>query len=129
MMADKIQIPVLGSDSWIGADDYATSGEGSDGGNDVCSLLYRRATSFVAEVNWEALASLSSGIRNNVACKVRDNYSIGHSHMVRRLDFADGISWVARLRMPELKAVFGEGDARDITDSMKAEIASMKFYK
>jgi hypothetical protein len=128
-MASENQVLVLGSDSWTGAGDYAPSDDESDDTNDVNRLFYQRATSFVGQVNWEALAALSSGLRGSVTCKVRENYSIGHFNMVRRLDFADGVSWVARLRMPELKAVFGEGDALDAIEAMKVEIASMKFYK
>ncbi|KAJ9642577.1 hypothetical protein H2199_004958 [Coniosporium tulheliwenetii] len=49
--------------------------------------------------------------------------------MVRRITFADGISWVARLRLPELNGVFGGRDALDNACALKIEIASMKFFK
>jgi hypothetical protein len=128
-MTDENEVIALGSDSWTGADDYAPSDDESDDESDVGRLFYQRATSFMAEVNWEALAALSSRLRDNVSCTIRENYSIGHFNMVRRLDFADGTSWVGRLRMPQLKAVFGDREVLDIVNVMKIEIASMKFYR
>lgn len=49
--------------------------------------------------------------------------------MVRRIVFTDGISWVARVRLPQLKAVFGDGEVLDVASTLKVEIASMKFLK
>jgi hypothetical protein len=49
--------------------------------------------------------------------------------MVRRVVFEDGIRWVARLRLPLLKAAFGGREALDCASFLKVEIASMKFFK
>ncbi|KAH9211764.1 hypothetical protein DL95DRAFT_525548 [Leptodontidium sp. 2 PMI_412] len=109
---------LLGSASWNGAADYKTGDE-----------LHERAIAFFAAVKWDVLASLSSSLRNGIPCEFGEKFSIGHFNMVRRIVFEDGISWVARLRLPLLKAVFGDREALDPASSLKVEIASMKFFK
>lgn len=49
--------------------------------------------------------------------------------MVPQTVFADGISWVARLRLTELKAVFRDRLALNSASTLKVEIASLKFLK
>jgi hypothetical protein len=114
-MAVKDPTEYLGSASWIGADEYEPGDE-----------FHERATTFLATVKWDVLASISSRLRNGVPCKLSGTYSIGHFNMVRRIAFADGVSWVARVRLPEL---FGDREALDMASSLKVEISSMKFLK
>lgn len=59
---------------------------------------------------------------------VRSIY-IGDHNMDRRIAFADGISWVARLRLPQLKEVFGGREVLDVASILEVEIASMKFLE
>jgi hypothetical protein len=109
---------LLGSASWNGAAEYKTGAE-----------FHERATAFFAVVKWDVLASLSSSLRNGIPCEFGEKFSIGHFNMVRQIVFEDGISWVARLRLPLLKAVFGGREALDRASSLKVEIASMKLLK
>ncbi|KAI0398956.1 hypothetical protein F4802DRAFT_611243 [Xylaria palmicola] len=108
----------LGSTSWIGADTYETGGE-----------YYKRATAFLAAVKWDVLASISSSLRNGIPCEFGEKFSIGNYNMVRRIVFTDGISWVARVRMPPLKAASGALEVLDVAGTLQVEIASMKFLK
>ncbi|KAF2496589.1 hypothetical protein BU16DRAFT_571698 [Lophium mytilinum] len=114
----KEPAPSLGSVSWIGADDYDEGDEFHD-----------RATKFFASVKWDVLASHASTIRNGIPCDFGEKFSIGHFNMVRLITFEDGIRWIARLRLPELKAVFGDREGLDYINTMKVEIASMKFLR
>ena len=107
----------LGSASWIGADEY-------DGDE-----FYERAIAFFAAVKWDELVSISSRLRHGISCQLGEKYSIGHFNMVRQVVFADGISWVARLRLPPLDAVFGRRERLDSASILKSEVASMKFLK
>ncbi|KAK0656792.1 hypothetical protein B0T16DRAFT_400230 [Cercophora newfieldiana] len=84
---------------------------------------------FLATVKWDVLESISSRLRNGVPCDFSEKYSIGHFNMVRRIAFADGISWIARLRLPQLKAGFGDREVLDVASILKVEIAGMKFLK
>ena len=106
MMADESQAAILGSASWIGADAY-----------DVGDELHERATCFFNAVNWDVLARLSSKLRAGVPCSLSEKYSIGHFNMV------------ARLRLPQLRAVFGDREALDSASTLKVEVASMKFIR
>jgi len=108
----------LGSASWIGSDAYEIGGE-----------FDQRATTFLAAVKWDVLTSISSGLRNGIPCHVTDKYSIGHFNMVHRIVFADGISWVARVRLPELGAVFGDRELLSVASTLRVEVASMKFLR
>ncbi|PNY24387.1 Uncharacterized protein TCAP_05683 [Tolypocladium capitatum] len=49
--------------------------------------------------------------------------------MVRRILFADGISWVARIRLPPLPAAFGDGELLDVASILKVEVSSLQFLR
>uniref|UniRef100_A0A8H7NNU8 Aminoglycoside phosphotransferase domain-containing protein n=1 Tax=Bionectria ochroleuca TaxID=29856 RepID=A0A8H7NNU8_BIOOC len=106
----------LGSASWNNADDYEPGAE-----------LHTRAVKFLDAINWEALTSLASKLRDGTPCRIEQPYSIGHFNMVRRITFTDDVSWVARLRMPNLDAVFGSRESLDPTSLMRVEVATMKY--
>lgn len=40
----------------------------------------------------------------DLTCWLSKKYSVGDYNLVRRLTFSDGVSWIARIRMPDLKA-------------------------
>ncbi len=109
---------LLGSSSLVNADEYEVGGE-----------LYNRATTFLAVVKWDALISLASKLRHGIACHVGERYSIGHFNMVRQIVFADDVTWVARLRLPELKPVFGVREALDAERCMKIEVSTMNYLR
>lgn len=112
------QAASLGSASWTGADNYEVGGE-----------FHERATAFFAAVKWDVLASASSSLRNGIPCAFGERFSIGNFNLVRQIVFEDGVRWVARLRLPELKAVFGGREALDIASTLKIEISTMKFFR
>ena len=107
----------LGSDSWVGLDQL-----------DENDALYSRATAFIGNVKWQALTSTASDMRA-IDCQLSEKYSLGHFNLVRRLQFADGVSWVARLRLPDLPSVFGQREALEAEECMRIEIATMKFLR
>jgi hypothetical protein len=107
----------LGSDAWLDAN-----------GIDEESELHTRATTFVAAIKWENLKTLASGIRG-MACELSDKYSLGHYNLVKRLTFVDGVSWIVRLRLPQLPSVFGAREAMKAVDCMSIEIATMNYIR
>ncbi|POR32133.1 Uncharacterized protein TPAR_07635 [Tolypocladium paradoxum] len=117
-MAKEDSVDALGSATWLGADVYEPG-----------DVLYERATRFFASVNWDALASISSSLRDGTPCHLGDRFSIGTFNMVRHIVFADGVSWVARLRMPPPKEILGDRSKLDIATTLGLEIASMRFFK
>ncbi|RGP66279.1 kinaselike domain [Fusarium sporotrichioides] len=108
----------LGSTSWIGADNYESGGDFHD-----------RALKTLNEINWDRLLTISSSLRNGTSCRISQSFSIGHFNMVRRIEFADGISWVARVRLPEMKSFFGDREMLDDAETLRVELASMNFLK
>jgi hypothetical protein len=107
----------LGSDAWLDANEI-----------DEESELHTRATTFVAAINWEKLKSLASEIRG-MGCELSDKYSLGQYNLVKRLTFVDGVSWIVRLRLPQLPSVFGTREAMKIADCMSIEIATMNYTR
>lgn len=107
----------LGSDTWLGIDDY-----------DEDDDLHSRATSFVAAINWAVLLSIASQTRG-VECQLSEKYSLGHFNLVRRLTFEDGVSWIVRLRLPELPSMFGIREAMKAADCMAIEVATMNYFR
>ncbi|KAK7419615.1 hypothetical protein QQX98_003206 [Neonectria punicea] len=108
----------LGSESWIGAD--ATQSQ---------DAFHQRASAFIAAVKWDALLSISSRIRHGTPCKVSDEFSVGHSNMLRRIVFDDQVSWIARLRMPPVSDLPDDREAASDARIMQVEVAGMKFLK
>ncbi|KAG5761086.1 hypothetical protein H9Q72_010812 [Fusarium xylarioides] len=109
---------LVGSTSWIGADAYDPGDE-----------LHDRALAVFDKLKWDHLLSLSSALNNGVPCTFSPRFSVGHFNMVRRIDFTDGTSWVARVRLPELRTVLGDRKALDVASTLKVEVSSMKFFK
>ncbi|KAM0083810.1 hypothetical protein ACKRZS_004016 [Fusarium odoratissimum] len=96
-------VDLVGSTSWIGADAYDPGDE-----------LHNRALAVLGTLNWDHLLSISSALNNGVPCTFSQKFSIGHFNMVRRIDFTDGTSWVARVRLPELPTAFGDRGVLDV---------------
>ncbi|KAF4951956.1 hypothetical protein FGADI_7072 [Fusarium gaditjirri] len=64
---------------------------------------------------------------NGVPYSFSQKFSIGHFNMVRRIDFTNGTSWVARVRLPELRTVFGDREALGVASTLKLEV-SMEYH-
>jgi hypothetical protein len=67
--------------------------------------------SSLAFVDWKALQEFAIGVKrqfsnpdSNVTCQLSADYNMGGLHVVRRLDFQDGTSWVARLQQRKATA-------------------------
>ena len=110
--------PTVGSGTWTGNQDYDCDGE-----------LYSRTESFLKNIDWTALAAHASKHRSGILCKIQQSFSAGHFNMVRRIMFADGVSWIARLRLPELATFFGNREALDVDHAMRIEIATMRYIR
>lgn len=108
----------LGSDSWVGASDYDEGDE-----------LHTRVSEFIKGINWKRLTEVASDLRKGSKCRLSEKYSVGHFNLVRKLVFEDGVSWIARLRLPLLQNVFGTREALDVASSMRIEIATAKYLK
>lgn len=116
MSADKVP-HAIGSDAWIGANDYQPG-----------SKLYIRATDFFEAVNWDKLAAVASQHRGEILCNFTDKFSIRHFNITRRLNFDDGVSWVARLRFPPSENAT-DREALPTSKVMEIEVATMKFFR
>ncbi|UPK93058.1 hypothetical protein LCI18_003993 [Fusarium solani-melongenae] len=65
--------------------------------------LRSRAESFLASVDWLALREYAAAKRKGIDCSLLPDIGLGYNHMVRIIDFIDGVRWVARLRLPSLR--------------------------
>lgn len=117
MTDDSAPTSALGSDSWLGADEYESG-----------SALHTRATNFLSTVKWDVLADIASKHRGGMSCQYEDKFSVGHFNMVRRIVFEDGENWVARVRLPNENMFAGREELED-SKTMEIEVASMKFFR
>ncbi|KAL9620174.1 MAG: hypothetical protein Q9160_005289 [Pyrenula sp. 1 TL-2023] len=120
VMEIKETIPnnLLGSDSWTGASAWDSDDE-----------LHERATTALGAINWNAILTKSSSLRDGLPCAFAEKFSVGHFNMVRRITFEDGISWVARIRLPLLKGEAVNGDFLGNPRYLKSEIATMRLLR
>lgn len=120
---------ILGSSGWTGGAEY--HGEYAD-----------RIDQFVKAVDDNALKKYASGLRENRPCVLSREFSVGNDNLVRKIEFDDGIKWVARLRMPRiLHDTDGaasshhnyENEKNDRSKSvlvaMRSELATMEFVQ
>lgn len=64
--------------------------------------LRSRAESFLASVDWLALREYAAAKRKGIDCSLLPDIGLGYNHMVRIIEFIDGVRWVARLQLPGL---------------------------
>lgn len=77
-----------------------------------------RAEKFLESIDWGSLIQRASAKRNGIECRLLPQVGLGYNHMVRVVEFADQVQWVARLRMPHLPGNCGGAtQARDIIES------------
>ncbi|RAK94811.1 phosphotransferase family protein [Aspergillus ibericus CBS 121593] len=51
---------------------------------------------------WDALIQRATEKRSGMKCRLLPAIGMGYNHMIRILEFADRVQWVARLQMPDL---------------------------
>lgn len=73
--------------------------------------LRSRAELFLASVDWPALLDYVAKKRDGINCMLLPDIGLGYNHMIRIVEFADKIRWVARLRMPPLAKSGSDDDA------------------
>ncbi|KEZ39514.1 Protein kinase-like domain [Scedosporium apiospermum] len=117
MTDDSAPTSALGSDTWLGANEYESG-----------SALHTRATNFLSTAKWDVLADIASKHRGGMSCQYEDKFSVGHFNMVRRIVFEDGVNWVARVRLPNENMFAGREELED-SKTMEIEVASMKFFR
>lgn len=109
----------VGSAAWIGGEAYFDSEEYSD-----------RINQFIDKIDEGALVTFASGLRENRSCNISREFSVGSFHLVRKIQFDDGVEWIARLRMPPMPDEDGEIDTRESTLlGMQSELATMEFLR
>ena len=104
----------LGSDAWIGADRYNNA-------------YTKRIVDFMNALNEQALQAYASRLRDHRPCTLSDKFSVGTTNLVRKLQFNDGVEWIARLRMPP-----SEGNTLDkekALTEMQCELDTMEFVR
>lgn len=87
-------IPRDGDDAFSG---YRWSYFSSVGG-----AIRLRAQKFLETTDWDSLIDYATEKRNGIECKLLPDIGLGYNHMVRIVEFADQVKWVARLRLPGL---------------------------
>lgn len=117
----------MGLDSW-------TSGAG------VYGEEADRIRRFIAKVKLKGLCDFASSMRRNwVPCAVSEEFSVGRHNMVRKIEFDDGVHWVAKLRMPPSRdegyaashgaATEAEAGKEERLMEIQSEIATMDFVR
>ncbi|EKJ72851.1 hypothetical protein FPSE_06897 [Fusarium pseudograminearum CS3096] len=116
----------LGSDSWFGIDQLG-SGQLDSSQLDPDEREFAVAT--LAAINWESLLTIASNLRT-ASCTFTESFTMGQSNMVRRIQFSDGISWVARVRITQPNKYIPTGrELLSFADVVGIEVASMRFLK
>lgn len=103
-----VDSPLIGSDAWKGS---TSSG----------------ANAFLDGINKDALVDFASLLRDNRPCTLSDKFTSGCDHLVLKIEFNDGVKWVARLQLPFKRAT--SPTLEDLRRSMESEVATMEFVR
>lgn len=116
-MSDSLAI---GSEAWTNGVEYG--GEYID-----------RINQFIADIDDNALTSCASSLRENQPCTLSPRFSVGNFNLVRKIQFEDGVEWVARLRMPAMAdedgGKFGAVSPEKMLLDFQSELATMEFVR
>ncbi|SPQ21223.1 9af30532-7a5b-49fa-85a3-9d7538ffefe9 [Thermothielavioides terrestris] len=116
-MADAL---MSGSAAWTGGAEF--EGEYKE-----------RIDKFVANINHDALLAYASGLRGGRPCALSQEFSVGSFNLVRKIEFDDGLAWIARLRMPALpgepSGAAGPHPSERIRLEMQSELDTMEFIR
>jgi len=82
-----------------------------------------RAESFSASVDWSSLLQYAAEKRNGSSCQLLPDIGLGYNHMVRIIQFDDGVRWVARLQMPPL----GTSDVLENSDESEEAVGNYEY--
>lgn len=107
----------VGSEGWIGGEAYS--------GDDDYRL---RIESFQSSFSTTNLLAQASSLRGDIKCSLSGTFSVGSFNFVRKITFADGAEWVARLRMPSIDRP-DEGITDALRYKMQSEVDTMKFIR
>ncbi|KAI4252329.1 MAG: hypothetical protein LQ352_004357 [Teloschistes flavicans] len=108
------------------------------GGKDDKGEYFERIAGFIDQIDQKALLAYASKLRENRSCKLSRKFSVGACNLVRRIQFDDGIAWIARLRMPPLPNQYSkvipspseaERERRRLLLDMESELATMEFVR
>lgn len=110
----------FGSAAWTSGEEYG--GEYAE-----------RINQFIEKINKNSLISYASLLRGNQPCTVSPEFSVGNFHLVRKIQFDDGVEWIARLRMPPMPhhgSWMATPPARErMLLEMQSELATMEFVR
>ena len=108
----------MASSHWLGLEEYE---EGT--------RLHERAEAFLRDVNWDILIQICSGVHRQFECWLNENFSLGHFNLVRHIIFEDDDEWIARLRLLDTSAFFGQREHLDVESIMKSEIVATRYLR
>ena len=92
----------VGSAAWRGGDEYEDE-------------YSERIDQFIDSISKEALVDFASSLRDNRPCMLSEEFSVGNFNLVRKIQFNDGVEWIARLRMPPAPDSSSFGNEREKT--------------
>ncbi|EER37499.1 conserved hypothetical protein [Histoplasma capsulatum H143] len=96
---------------------FSSNGEGP---------LHLRAQKFLESTDWGSLIEYAAAERNGMKCGLLPDIGLGYNHMVRIVEFADQVRWVARLRLPDLsQARDSLSSARSVTKYNTIQLIEM----
>ncbi|KAH8423953.1 phosphotransferase family protein [Aspergillus melleus] len=86
--------------------------------------LRSRAERFLESIDWAALVRFVLAGRDGLECRLLPHIGLGQNHMVRVVEFADQVRWLARLRLPPLQESCAEARG-----TMESECRTMCFVQ
>ena len=109
---------LVGSAAWTNGEEYK---------DEYSSRIHQ----FSKHINKEALVDFASSLRDHQPCTLSDKFSVGNFNLVLKIEFADGVEWVARLRMPPMPGSSSTlvDEKKKVLREMESELATMEFVR
>jgi hypothetical protein len=103
----------IGYDAWKG---FSESSVGTE----------KMVRTFGESIHWDNITSFCRRCRD-VQCSIGSKFLVGSKNLVKLVEFADGIKWVARLPLPRPDIYCAERGTLNRLKALRSEVATLKF--
>ncbi|KAH0551623.1 hypothetical protein GP486_007160 [Trichoglossum hirsutum] len=96
--------------------------------SDISYKVEKDVRAFQESIQWDNIISFCRESRG-VLCNMGPKFVVGSKNLVKVVEFADGIKWVAKLPLPRPGVYRINGNVKSQSTALRSEVATFRFLK
>src|SRR5579862_913229 len=109
-------------------EDLAIGTDGWKGYSETSYETERLVRDYEKVINWGNATSFCAA-RRHVPCRIGPDFVVGSNHLIRIVEFEDGVKWVLKVPLPPLDIYSVKTSPTPRLVALRSEVATMKFLK